>query len=121
MCKMNRHGPCSAQWMVDQLHCAATLLDLVTLSGDAISCGLTWIEGINTQLELLGKVVNQLHADHEQVISELANGLDAIASHEHGTEIIDAYADVSIFLKSFIVCPGMVGEDIDNAGRFGDE
>ncbi|KAK0207387.1 hypothetical protein IW262DRAFT_1469477 [Armillaria fumosa] len=113
MCKTNCHGPCSARWMADQLRHAATLLDLVTLS--AISRGLTQIEGINTQLELLGKVVNQLHADCEQVISELADGLDAIASHEHGTEIIDAYTDISIFLKLFIVCPGMVGEDIDNA------
>ncbi|KAK0215700.1 hypothetical protein IW262DRAFT_1465414 [Armillaria fumosa] len=119
MCKTNHHGPCSARWMADQLHRAATLLDPVTLS--AISRGLMRIEGINTQLELLGKVVNQLHADCEQVISELADGLDVIASREHGTEIIDAYADISVFLKSFIVRPGMVGEDIDNAGRLGDD
>ncbi|KAK0214350.1 hypothetical protein IW262DRAFT_1300444 [Armillaria fumosa] len=83
---------------------------------NSISCGLTRIEGINTQLELLGKVVNQLCADCKQVISELTDGLDAIVSHEHGTEIIDAYADISVFLKSFIVHPGMVGEDIDNVG-----
>ncbi|KAK0465782.1 hypothetical protein IW261DRAFT_1427045 [Armillaria novae-zelandiae] len=87
-----------------------TLLDPLTLSSNgAIAHGLACIKSINTQLELLGKVVNQLHADQEQVISELADSLDAIASHEHGIEIIDTYAEVSDFLKSFIVHPKSSG------------
>ncbi|KAK0229021.1 hypothetical protein IW262DRAFT_1293689 [Armillaria fumosa] len=85
----------------------ATLLDPLTLSGDgAIFWGLSCIDHINHQLDLLGQVVNQLCTDCEQVISELADGLDAISSHEHGKDIIDAYADVSDFLKSFIIRPG---------------
>ncbi|KAK0477664.1 hypothetical protein IW261DRAFT_1566018 [Armillaria novae-zelandiae] len=102
----DNHGPCSARWDANQLHNAATLLDPLMLSGDgAIARGLARVEGINTQLELLGQVVNNLRADREVVISELADGLDAIASCEHGTDIIDAYASVSGFLK-LVYCDG---------------
>ncbi|KAK0499340.1 hypothetical protein EDD18DRAFT_1349523 [Armillaria luteobubalina] len=121
MCKTGRHGPCSSRWTADQLYRAATLLDPLTLSGDgAIARGLARVESINTQLDLLGKVVNQLRADREEVVSQLADGLDAIASREHGTEIIDAYASISDFLKSFIVRPGSSGEGFDDAGESGD-
>ncbi|KAK0485393.1 hypothetical protein EDD18DRAFT_1361075 [Armillaria luteobubalina] len=124
MCKTGRHGPCSTWWTTNQLHSVATLLDPLVLSGDgAIAHGLVWVDSISTQLDLLGKVVNQLRADHEAVVSKLTDGLDAIASHEHGTDIIDAYAAVSDFLKSFIMCPGSGAsgdEDNDNAGSSGE-
>ncbi|KAK0466489.1 hypothetical protein IW261DRAFT_1426966 [Armillaria novae-zelandiae] len=87
-----------------------TLLDPLILSGDGtIAQGLAQVDTINTQLELLGKVVNSFHADWEDVISELADGLDSFASCEHGSEIIDAHTAVSDFLKSFIVHPGSGG------------
>ncbi|KAK0471742.1 hypothetical protein IW261DRAFT_1424839 [Armillaria novae-zelandiae] len=63
----------------------------------AIAQGLAHIDTINTQLKSLGKVVNSLRADREGVLSELANGLDSIASHEHGSEIINAYTWSRIF------------------------
>ncbi|KAK0486447.1 hypothetical protein IW261DRAFT_1559854 [Armillaria novae-zelandiae] len=120
-CKANRHGPCSARWDANQLCNTATLLDPLMLSGDgAIAWGLAWVEGINTQLKLLRQVVNNLRADREVVISELADGLDAIASCEHGTDIIDAYASVSSFLKSFIVWVGTSGVGSNGTGELGD-
>ncbi len=54
-----------------------------------------------------------LHEDCEKIVGELANGLNAISSCEHGTEIIDAYAQISDFLKSFIV---HLGEDAGASG-----
>ncbi|KAK0477666.1 hypothetical protein IW261DRAFT_1420943 [Armillaria novae-zelandiae] len=120
-CKANCHGPCSACWDTNQLHNVATLLDPLMLSWDgAIVWGLTQVEGINTQLELLRQVVNKLCANREVVISELTDGLNAIASHEHGTNIIDAYASVSGFLKSFIVWVGTSGVGSDGTGELGD-
>ncbi|KAK0477659.1 hypothetical protein IW261DRAFT_1565996 [Armillaria novae-zelandiae] len=120
-CKANHHGPCSAHWDANQLHNTATLLNPLMLSGDgAIAQGLARVEGINTQLELLGQVVNNLRADREVVISELADGFDAIASREHGTDIIDAYASVSGFLKSFIVRVGTSGVGSNGTGESGD-
>ncbi|KAK0467464.1 hypothetical protein IW261DRAFT_1574068 [Armillaria novae-zelandiae] len=119
-CKANHHGPCSTHWDANQLHNAATLLDPLMLSGDgAIAWGLAQVEGINTQLKLLGQVVNKLRADWEVVISELVDGLDAIASCEHGTDIIDAYASVSGFLKLFIVQVGTSGVGSNGAGESG--
>ncbi|KAK0481337.1 hypothetical protein IW261DRAFT_1562626 [Armillaria novae-zelandiae] len=106
-CKSNRHGPCSARWDANQLCSAATLLDPRTLSGDgSIFHGVRHVERLNEQLEHLGHLTNQLHADHDQVIAELADSLDAISACEHGKDIIDAYAGVSDFLKSFIIHPG---------------
>ncbi|KAK0465803.1 hypothetical protein IW261DRAFT_1574709 [Armillaria novae-zelandiae] len=106
-CKSNRHGPCSARWDANQLRSAATLLDPLTLSGDgSIFCGVRCVEHLNEQLEHLGHLTNQLHADRDQVVAELADSLDAISAREHGMDIIDAYAGVSEFLKSFIIRPG---------------
>ncbi|KAK0474745.1 hypothetical protein IW261DRAFT_1568229 [Armillaria novae-zelandiae] len=106
-CKSNRHGPCSARWDANQLRSAATLLDPLTLSGDgAIFRGMRRVERLNEQLEHLGHLTNQLRADRDQVVAELADGLDAISAREHGKDIIDAYAGVSDFLKSFIIHPG---------------
>ncbi|KAK0486641.1 hypothetical protein EDD18DRAFT_1360644 [Armillaria luteobubalina] len=124
MCKTGHHGPCSTRWTADQLHSMATLLDPLILSGDgAIARGLAWVDSISTQLDLLGKVVNQLHTDREAVVSKLADGLDTIASCKHGTDIIDVYAAVLDFLKSFNVHPGSGAsgdEDNDNAGGSGE-
>ncbi|KAK0474647.1 hypothetical protein IW261DRAFT_1568657 [Armillaria novae-zelandiae] len=106
-CKSNRHGPCSARWDANQLRSTATLLDPLTLSGDgSIFRGVRRVEHLNEQLEHLGHLTNQLRAARDQVIAELADGLDAISAHEHGKDIIDAYAGVSDFLKSFIIHPG---------------
>ncbi|KAK0467415.1 hypothetical protein IW261DRAFT_1574135 [Armillaria novae-zelandiae] len=106
-CKSNRHGPCSARWDANQLRSAATLLDPLTLSGDsAIFRGMRRVERLNEQLEHLGHLTNQLCADRDQVVAELADGLNAISACKHGKDIIDAYAGVSDFLKSFIIRPG---------------
>ncbi|KAK0429619.1 hypothetical protein EV421DRAFT_2042648 [Armillaria borealis] len=116
-CKANRHGPCSARWDANQLRRAATLLDPLTLSGDgALRRGINRVERLNTEIKLLGEAMQLLRKDREQIIGELADGLDAIASREHGTEIIDAHAQVSSFLGSFIVRLGEV-----NAGSEGNE
>ncbi|KAK0468560.1 hypothetical protein IW261DRAFT_1573794 [Armillaria novae-zelandiae] len=122
--QMDHHGPCSTHWTAGQLHSAATLLDPLILSGDGtIARGLAWVDTINTQLESLGKVVNSLRADREGVISKLADGLDSIALCEHGSEIINGYAAVSDFLKSFIIHPGSSTSgdtDSNNMGGSGD-
>ncbi|PBK59106.1 hypothetical protein ARMSODRAFT_983275 [Armillaria solidipes] len=116
-CKTNRHGPCSACWDANQLHWAATLLDPLTLSGDgALRRGVNQVKHLNTEIKLLGEAMQLLREDREQIIGELADGLDAIASHEHGTEIIDAHAQVSSFLGSFTVRLGEV-----NTGSEGNE
>ncbi len=57
-----------------------------------------------------------LGEDHEKIIGKLADGLDAIAFHEHGTEIVNAYMQVSDFLQSFIVCLGEADGDSDAEG-----
>ncbi len=54
--------------------------------------------------------------DHDKIISELADGLDAIASCEHGTEIVDAYVQVSDFLQSFIIRLSEADGDSDAEG-----
>ncbi len=73
------------------------------ISSPAIHRGIDRVEHINTEIALLGRVMHYLHEDHKKIIGELADGLDAIASREHGMEIIDAYVQVSDFLKSFII------------------
>ncbi|PBK83037.1 hypothetical protein ARMGADRAFT_1089783 [Armillaria gallica] len=116
-CKTGHHGPCSAHWDANQLCCAATLLDPLTLSSDgAIHCGVNCVERINAEIALLRNAMHCLHEDHEKIIGELADGLDAIASHEHGTEIIDAYMHISDFLKSFVVRLGEAARDSDAEG-----
>ncbi|KAK0231655.1 hypothetical protein EDD85DRAFT_793320 [Armillaria nabsnona] len=123
-CKTGRHGPCSVRWDANQLRCAATLLDPLTLSSDggmspflvriirflsnlvpssAICHGINRVERINAEIALLGRVMHCLREDREKIVGELADGLEAIASREHGTEIVDAYAQISNFLKSFII------------------
>ncbi len=137
-CKTGRHGPCSARWDTNQLRRAATLLDPLTFSSDggmfpflvrvihflsnpipssAIRRGVDHVERINAEIALLGRAMHCLREDREKIVGELADGLDAIASREHGTEIVDAYAQISDFLKSFIVRlgeadgdPGVEGE-----------
>ncbi|KAK0226816.1 hypothetical protein EDD85DRAFT_976062 [Armillaria nabsnona] len=117
-CKTGRHGPCSACWDTNQLCCATTLLDLLTLSSDrAIHHGVDRVEHINAEIALLSRAMHCLHEDHNKIVGELADGLDAIFSHEHGTEIIDAYAQVSDFLKSFVVHLGEAGGDSDAEGE----
>ncbi len=54
--------------------------------------------------------------DRDKIVGELADSLDAIASREHGTEIVDAYAQVSDFLQSFIVRLGEADGDSDAEG-----
>ncbi|KAG7439031.1 uncharacterized protein BT62DRAFT_1014497 [Guyanagaster necrorhizus] len=106
-CRSTRHGHCSARWDANQLHRAATLLDPLILSGDgAIRRGVDRIERIEVEIKLLARSLQLLYEDRQQVVGELTDGLDAIASREHGTEIIDAYAQVSDLLKSFLVRPG---------------
>ncbi|KAK0235562.1 hypothetical protein EDD85DRAFT_955122 [Armillaria nabsnona] len=116
-CKTGRHGPCSARWDANQLHHAATLLDPLTLSNDgAIFCGVDCVEHINTKIALLGRAMHCLCEDCKKIVGKLADGLNAIASHEHGTEIVDAYVQVSDFLKSFVV---HLGEDAGDSGAEG--
>ncbi|KAK0237423.1 hypothetical protein EDD85DRAFT_951604 [Armillaria nabsnona] len=116
-CKTGRHGPCSTRWDANQLRHAASLLDPLTLSSDgAIRHGVDGVEHINAEIALLGRAKHCLHKDHKKIVGELADGLNAIASREHGTEIIDAYAQVSDFLKSFVVC---LGEDAGDSGAEG--
>ncbi|SJL14893.1 uncharacterized protein ARMOST_18369 [Armillaria ostoyae] len=103
-CKANRHGPCSARWDANQLRLAATLLDPLTMSSDGAICrGVERVERINAKIALLGRAMHLLREDREKIIGELSDGLEAISSREHGTEIIDAYAQVNDFLKSFVV------------------
>ncbi|KAK0244874.1 hypothetical protein EDD85DRAFT_785242 [Armillaria nabsnona] len=97
-------SPCSARWDANQLRHAATLLDPLTLSSDgAIHRGIDHVERINAEIALLGRAMHCLCEDCDKIVGELADGLNAIASHEHGTEIINAYAQISDFLKSFII------------------
>ncbi|KAK0472861.1 hypothetical protein IW261DRAFT_1660380 [Armillaria novae-zelandiae] len=114
-CKSSCHGRCSARWDANQLRQAATLLDPLTLSGDGAICrGVQRVDRINSEIELLGRAMQSLHEDREVVIREIADGLDAIACHEHGTEIVDAYSQVSSFLKSFIVHLGGAASESSN-------
>ncbi|KAK0244863.1 hypothetical protein EDD85DRAFT_946155 [Armillaria nabsnona] len=116
-CKTGHHGPCSARWDANQLRRTASLLDPLTLSSDgAIRHGVDCVECINAEITLLGRAMHCLCEDREKIIGELADGLDTIASHEHGTEIVDAYAQVSNFLKSFVV---HLGEDAGDSGAEG--
>ncbi|KAK0481338.1 hypothetical protein IW261DRAFT_1562630 [Armillaria novae-zelandiae] len=79
-CKSTRHGRCSACWDANQLRQAATLLDPLTLSGDAAICrGVQRVDRINSEIELLGRAMQSLREDREAVIREIADGLDAIA------------------------------------------
>ncbi|PBL03909.1 hypothetical protein ARMGADRAFT_1022465 [Armillaria gallica] len=117
-CKTGHHGPCSARWDANQLHRAATLLDPLTLSSDsAICCGVDHVERINAKIALLGRAMHCLHEDCEKIVGKLADGLDAISSHKHGTEIIDAYMQISNFLKSLVIRLGEDVEDSDAEGR----
>ncbi|KAK0468818.1 hypothetical protein IW261DRAFT_1573429 [Armillaria novae-zelandiae] len=119
-CKSSCHGCCSAHWDANQLHQSATLLDPLTLSGDGAICrGVQCVDHINSEIELLGQAMQLLCEDHEAVIGELADGLDAIACHEHGTEIIEAYSQVSGFLKSFIVHVGGAALESSNGDAEG--
>ncbi|PBK72214.1 hypothetical protein ARMSODRAFT_1016190 [Armillaria solidipes] len=114
-CKANCHGPCSTCWDANQLRLAATLLDPLTLSSDgAIRHSIDRVERINAEIMLLGRAMHCLREDREKIIGELSDGLEAIASHEHGTEIIDAYAQISDFLKSFVVRLGEGSEADDS-------
>ncbi|KAK0243533.1 hypothetical protein EDD85DRAFT_947721 [Armillaria nabsnona] len=116
-CKTGCHGPCSARWDANQLRHAATLLDPLTLSSDgAIRHGVDCVERINAEIALLGRAMHCLREDREKIIGELADGLDAISSREHGTEIIDAYAQISDFLKSFVI---RLGEDAEGSDAEG--
>ncbi len=58
-----------------------------------------------------------LRKDREKIVGELADGLNAIASCEHGTEIVNAYAQISDFLKSFIVRLGEADRGSDTEGE----
>ncbi|KAK0222656.1 hypothetical protein EDD85DRAFT_959895 [Armillaria nabsnona] len=101
----------------EELRHAATLLDPLTLSSDgAIHCGIDRVEHINAEIALLGRAMHCLCEDREKIVGELADGLDAISSREHGTEIINAYAQISDFLKSFVV---RLGEDAGDSGAEG--
>ncbi|PBK97290.1 hypothetical protein ARMGADRAFT_1075792 [Armillaria gallica] len=117
-CKTGHHGPCSAHWDANQLRRAATLLDPLTLSSDSAIChGVDRVKCINAEIALLGRAMHCLHEDHEKIIGKLADGLDAISSREHGTEIIDAYTQISDFLKSLVIRLGEDVEDSDAEGR----
>ncbi len=82
----------------------------------AICCSVNRVERLNAEIALLGRAMHCLHEDREKIIGELADGLDAISSCEHGTEIIDAYAQISDFLKSFVVHLGEADGDSDAEG-----
>ncbi|KAK0238172.1 hypothetical protein EDD85DRAFT_952341 [Armillaria nabsnona] len=117
-CKTGRHSPCSMHWDANQLCRAAALLDPLTLSSDGAIChGVDHVKRINAELALLGRAMHCLCEDCEKIIGELADGLNVIASHEHGTEIINAYTQVSDFLKSFVVHLGEAGGDSDVEGE----
>ncbi|KAK0472889.1 hypothetical protein IW261DRAFT_1570497 [Armillaria novae-zelandiae] len=122
-CKSSCHGHCSACWDANQLRQAATLLDPLTLSGDAAICrGVQRVDHINSEIELLGRAMQSLHEDREAVIGEIVDGLDTIACCEHRTEIVDAYSQVSGFLKSFIVHVGGAASESSNGDvRAGDD
>ncbi len=75
------------------------------------------VEHINVEIALLGRAVHCLREDCEKIVGELADGLDAISSRKHGTEIIDVYVQVSDFLKSFIVHLGeAAGDSVTEGG-----
>ncbi|KAK0460866.1 hypothetical protein IW261DRAFT_1577246 [Armillaria novae-zelandiae] len=121
-CKSSCHSRCSARWDANQLRQATTLLDPLTLSGDtAICCSVQRVDRINSEIELLGRAMQLLRSDHEAVIGEIADGLDAIACHEHGTEIVNAYSQVSGFLKSFIVHVGGAASQSSNGDAGADD
>ncbi len=82
----------------------------------AIRRGVDRVERINAEIALLGWAMYCLCKDRDKIVGELADGLDAIASREHGTEIVDAYAQVSDFLQSFIVRLGEADGDSDAEG-----
>ncbi len=70
------------------------------VSSSAIHCGIDHVECINTEIALLGRAMHCLHEDHEKIVGKLADGLNA-------------NAQISDFLKSFIVCLGEADRDSD--------
>ncbi|KAK0434153.1 uncharacterized protein EV420DRAFT_1488774 [Desarmillaria tabescens] len=67
----------------------------------------------------IGTFYNLAHshmAKHNKVVQELVDGLDSIALREGGTAIIDAYAEVSNLIHSFII---EVGKDASDSGSEG--
>ncbi len=96
--------------------CACHLCLSNFISSSAIRCGVDCVERINAEIALLGRAMHCLCEDREKIIGELADGLNAIASCEHDTEIIDAYTQISSFLWSFIV---HLGEEADDSGAEG--
>ncbi|KAG7442711.1 uncharacterized protein BT62DRAFT_922426 [Guyanagaster necrorhizus] len=86
---------------------------LILSDDGAIHCGIDHIEHIEIEIKLLVRFLQLLYEDQQQVVGELTDGLDVIASHEHGAEIIKAYAQVSDLLKSFLVHPGSKNASID--------
>ncbi|KAG7447313.1 uncharacterized protein BT62DRAFT_919223 [Guyanagaster necrorhizus] len=85
---------------------ALTALWLVSLAGFSEECifesgvgkeisihhSIDCIKHIEIKIKLLTRSLQLLYEDQQQVVGKLTDGLDAIASHEHGTKIIEAYA-----------------------------
>ncbi|KAK0224672.1 hypothetical protein EDD85DRAFT_795715 [Armillaria nabsnona] len=103
-CQANRHGQCSACMDAHDFHRVATLLDPLVQSGDpAIYDGLRRAERIEKDINALYNVIVNCMLECNEVLHGLVNGLDAIATHEGGTAIIDQYAEASELIWSLIV------------------
>ncbi|KAK0218538.1 hypothetical protein EDD85DRAFT_961330 [Armillaria nabsnona] len=103
-CQANRRGRCSAHMDAHDFRRAATLLDPLVQSGDpAIYDGLCCTERIEKDIDVLYNVIVNHMLEHNKVLHGLIDGLDAIATCEGGTAIIDQYAEASELIRSLIV------------------
>ncbi|KAK0434993.1 uncharacterized protein EV420DRAFT_1653528 [Desarmillaria tabescens] len=117
-CKSSRHGKCSTRLNATDFHRVATLLDPLILSGDpAIRERLDRVTILDAEISTFYNLAHSRMAEHNKVVQELVDGLDAIASREGGTAIIDGYTEVSDLIRSFIVD---VGKDASESGSEGD-
>ncbi|SJL01307.1 uncharacterized protein ARMOST_04627 [Armillaria ostoyae] len=103
-CQTNHHGQCSAHMDAHHFHHAATLLDPLVWSGDpAIYNGLWYTKRIEHEVDSLYHIILDHMLECNEILQGLIDGLDAIATHEGGTTIINQYAEAHELVCSLIV------------------
>ncbi|KAK0429705.1 hypothetical protein EV421DRAFT_1914164 [Armillaria borealis] len=109
-CKITHHGCCSACYSAHQLWRVTTLLSPISCCSNTIHLNVNCVKHINNQIALLVKTINSLHEDKVHIIQDIADGLDLLAVHEGGKDLIDAYAEILDYLSYFKVEVGTYAE-----------